>query len=178
MVHCTVPHSTEFHSVKGSHWCGHCTCSRHVSLHHFRRSHVLLLLHHFMLVSVFIPVPVISGKGHYISGRIALAECSNIFLAIRWLIRNSGRRDGVLDACNSLALMASWWVSRVWVFPSIYMEFAQSRGLSLVDAVLTLPWHCNVGSVVVLAPQLWWFSLMVKTLRNFIVGAVAKSKDL
>lgn len=36
---------------------------------------------------------------------------------------------------------------------------------------LTVPWHCNLGAAVLMAPQLYWFSLICRGALRLFTGA-------
>ena len=50
---------------------------------------------------------------------------------------------------------------RILIFPWFYLVYGRSRGLSVLEAVLSAPYTCSLFMLVVFLPQLHWFRLMV-----------------
>ena len=141
----------------------------------FFAGHWLFVAHHLAIAFVFIPLANWTSKGNYVVGRLAITELSSSFIYTRWFISElglAGGRGGPLDVANSALLLGSWFVTRIWVFPALYLQLAESRNVPLADAVRLMQWQCHAGSAAILAPQLFWFGLMLKGLRK----AAAKSK--
>lgn len=116
-------------------------------------------------------------KGNYVVGKLTMTELASCFIYTRWFISElgwAGGRGGPLDVANSAVLLGSWFVTRIWVFPALYLQLAASKGVPLTSVVWLMRWQCHVGSAAILAPQLFWFGLMLKSLRK----AAAKIKLL
>jgi hypothetical protein len=147
----------------------------------FVQANWLLVLHHLGLVLVFIPIANWTALGHYVTGRLLLTEFSNIFIYTRWWVRWAGWKGGWVDLLNSIMLLLSWWITRVWVFPALYLQLAKSRGLPLQETVAVMRWHCHAGSACILLPQVYWFGLMLqavwKAVRQTVQQAIASGRS-
>ena len=77
-----------------------------------------------------------------------------------------------------LLMLASFFWSRLLVFPYLYWRYARHAGLTVGGVPAAIPLKCNVGCALILLPQLYWFWLMLRgTARAFYkMYARAKSK--
>lgn len=72
---------------------------------------------------------------------------------------------------NGLLMIISFAVCRILVFPYMYLAYGAQYGLSIPQVVRKIPVHCNLGSLMVLLPQVHWLRLMM-------LGALKVSKGV
>eukprot|EP00041_Stephanoeca_diplocostata_P021936 m.519350 g.519350 ORF g.519350 m.519350 type:complete len:307 (-) comp21944_c0_seq3:1978-2898(-) len=139
-----------------------------VQLAGFWHSQWLYIVHHIVLAVVFIPVGLFLSRGHYVAGKIMLCEVSNLVRLLRWFVLHTPAvNNKFLDIGSGVALTLSWFVTRIWVFPAMYVAFAKQQqrdGVELPfwESVGKLRWYCHAGNAAILAPQLYWFWLIGK----------------
>lgn len=59
-------------------------------------------------------------------------------------------------------VLLSFFMCRILVFPFMYWMYGQQFGIPLHRVAFHLPLQCNVGNVVILAPQIYWFILLLR----------------
>jgi hypothetical protein len=47
------------------------------------------------------------------------------------------------------------------IYPWFYTVYGRHRGLTMLQAVVSAPWSCNMFMVIVFLPQVYWFRLMI-----------------
>ncbi|KAA8593702.1 hypothetical protein FQN60_004536 [Etheostoma spectabile] len=73
-----------------------------------------------------------------------------------------GLDDTRLHRINGIIVLLSFFACRILVFPFMYWMYGQQFGIPLHRVVFHLPLHCNVGNLVILAPQIYWFTLLLR----------------
>lgn len=156
---------SHFHSreVKGA-------ASRHSlrTLGDFLRRDRVLVLHHAALLTVFMPTALFlrKGLGDFFMGCFFLTELSTPFVSIGKILIQLGLDDSGLHRLNGLVVLCAFFTCRILVFPFMYWSYGRQFHLPLHAVVLRLPLHCNLGNLVVLAPQVYWFILLVKKAKR------------
>lgn len=74
----------------------------------------------------------------------------------------------LLYKVNGILTLTTFLCCRILLFPFMYKSYGQQQGLSLFEVPFNIPFHCNVANAFLIAPQLYWFSLLCKkALRLF-----------
>ncbi|KAM6175314.1 TLC domain-containing protein 3A isoform 2-T2 [Erethizon dorsatum] len=74
----------------------------------------------------------------------------------------------LLYKVNGIITLTSFFCCRILLFPFMYWSYGQHQGLSLLQVPYNIPFFCNVANAFLVAPQLYWFSLLCKkALRLF-----------
>ena len=75
-------------------------------------------------------------------------------------------------------MVGSFFLSRILVFPYLYWRYAHHTGISMRDVPTSIPVKCNLGCLMILLPQLYWFGLMLRgTVKVFYkIATGAKSR--
>ena len=63
---------------------------------------------------------------------------------------------------NGLCTMTSFFTARILIFPYLYWRYSAHTGVALHEVPASIPIKCNVGSVVVIIPQIMWFRQIVR----------------
>lgn len=58
-------------------------------------------------------------------------------------------------------MITSFALCRVAVFPYMYFAYGAQHDLGVLQVVRKIPVHCNLGSLMVLLPQVHWLRLML-----------------
>lgn len=78
------------------------------------------------------------------------------------LIIQLGLDDTRLHRINGIMVLLSFFTCRILVFPFMYWMYGQQFGIPLHRVAFHLPLQCNVGNLVILAPQIYWFILLLR----------------
>lgn len=124
----------------------------------------LILFHHICVPLVGFPVLMHfrGGTGDCLLGTSFLIEASTPFVSLRVILVHLNMKDTRLYVANGLAMLGSFFLCRVMLFPYLYCWYASVLDQSLVTTLATLPlWvHCVVMGLW--GPQLIWFNRMLK----------------
>ena len=143
---------------------------------HFARVERIILLHHVLVVVMIVALMAVR-RGEYFAGHIVLCEASALPLQLRWLLSITGRKASLLYTLNGVALVATHYYTRILVFPRILAHYAIAKGASgWPQAFLPLPLQCQLGTVLLAAPQLYWFALMLRGIVKRIRPALLSHK--
>ncbi|KAG7218405.1 hypothetical protein INR49_020404 [Caranx melampygus] len=82
-----------------------------------------------------------------------------------------------LHQLNGLVVLMSFFTCRILIFPFMYWMYGQQFGLPLHRVPSHLPLHCNVGNLVILAPQVYWFILLLKKARRLYLRQRRRDGD-
>ncbi|CAK6965467.1 TLC domain-containing protein 3A-like [Scomber scombrus] len=124
----------------------------------------MLVLHHAVLLLIFMPITLFfrRGLGDFFIGCLFMAEFSTPFISIGKILIQLGFDDTLLHRINGIVVLLSFFTCRILVFPFMYWTYGRQFGIPLHRVALHLPLHCNVGNLVILAPQIYWFILLLK----------------
>ncbi|KAK8731534.1 hypothetical protein OTU49_007657 [Cherax quadricarinatus] len=82
---------------------------------------------------------------------------------------------------NGLAMIISFTLCRILIFPYMYMAYGAQYNMRVLDVIRTIPLHCNVGSLIVFLPQVHWLRLMIlgaiKMLRGKTISEAEEKID-
>ncbi|MEQ2158788.1 hypothetical protein GOODEAATRI_015949 [Goodea atripinnis] len=98
----------------------------------FLRRDWMLVLHHVALLLVFMPITLLHLD------------------------------DSKLHRINGLIVLLTFFTCRILLFPFMYWMYGRQFGIPLHRVAFHLPLQCNVGNLVLLAPQVYWFILLLK----------------
>ncbi|XP_057695086.1 ceramide synthase-like isoform X2 [Corythoichthys intestinalis] len=128
----------------------------------------LLILHHLTLVLVFMPIAMFlrRGLGDFFLGCFFIAEFSTPFLCMAKILIQLGVDNTRLHIINGILLLLTFFMCRILIFPFMYWMYGRQINMPLHKVPFSLPWHCNVGNLTVLAPQLYWFYLLLKKAKR------------
>ncbi|XP_032401562.1 TLC domain-containing protein 3A [Xiphophorus hellerii] len=130
----------------------------------FLRKDWMLVLHHVTLVFIFTPITLFfrRGLGDFFIGCMFITELSTPFVSIGKILIQL-RLDGTkLHKINGLIVLLTFFTCRILVFPFMYWMYGRQFGIPLHQVAFHLPLHCNVGNLVLLAPQIYWFTLLLR----------------
>ncbi|XP_056229961.1 ceramide synthase-like isoform X2 [Seriola aureovittata] len=96
----------------------------------------MLILHHLTLLLIFMPITLL------------------------------GLDNTRLHRLNGIVVLLSFFTCRILIFPFMYWMYGRQFGIPLHRVPFHLPLHCNVGNLVILAPQIYWFILLLKKAKR------------
>ncbi|XP_056139459.1 TLC domain-containing protein 3A-like [Lampris incognitus] len=124
----------------------------------------LLVLHHLALLLVFMPITLFfrRGLGDFFIGCLFITEFSTPFVSIGKILIQLGLEDSRLHKINGVMVLVSFFTCRILLFPFMYWMYGRQYDIPLHRVAFHLPLHCNVGNLAILAPQIYWFILLLK----------------
>ncbi|XP_061875778.1 ceramide synthase-like [Colius striatus] len=130
----------------------------------FLRRDLLMVLHHAAMVLVCFPVATLwrQGKGDFFLGCLLMAELSTPFVCLGKVLILLQLQHTALHKLNGAALLVTFLLCRVLLFPYLYWAYGRARGLPLLRVPWALPPSYNAAAAALLAPQLYWFLLICR----------------
>ncbi|XP_053728122.1 TLC domain-containing protein 3A-like [Synchiropus splendidus] len=128
----------------------------------------MLVLHHLILLLVFMPITLLlrRGLGDFFVGCLFLTELSSPFIAIGRILIQLGLDHTMLHRVNGIIVLLTFFTCRILIFPFMYAMYARQFGIPLHRVPFSLPLHCNLGNLALLLPQVYWFTLLLKKARR------------
>ncbi|XP_029923780.1 protein FAM57A-like [Myripristis murdjan] len=124
----------------------------------------MLVLHHAALLLIFMPITLFfrRGLGDFFIGCMFTTEFSTPFVSIGKILIQLGLDNSRLHRINGVMVLVSFFTCRILLFPFMYWMYGQQYGIPLHRVAFHLPLHCNVGNLAILAPQIYWFILLLR----------------
>ncbi|XP_029302185.1 protein FAM57A-like [Cottoperca gobio] len=124
----------------------------------------MLVLHHLVLLLIFLPITLFfrRGLGDFFIGCLFTTEFSTPFVSIGRILIQLGLDDTRLHRVNGIIVLLSFFTCRILLFPFMYWMYGRQFGIPLHRVAFHLPVHCNVGNLAILAPQIYWFILLLR----------------
>lgn len=124
----------------------------------------MLVLHHVTLLSIFMPITLFfrRGLGDFFIGCFFITEFSTPFVSFGKILIQRGLDNTCLYRLNGLIVLLTFFTCRILIFPFMYWTYGRQFGIPLFKVALHLPLHCNIGNLVILSPQVYWFILLTK----------------
>lgn len=136
----------------------------HLMLSYIRKD-LLMIVHHLTIVFVMFPAVVYySPMGHFFLGCFFCTELSTPFVNARVILSRLGLKKSKIYVVNGLLMMTIFAMCRVALFPIMYAAYLsqQTKAPTHIQALAKIPMTCHLSCLLVLTPQLYWLSLMVK----------------
>ncbi|KAB0401937.1 hypothetical protein E2I00_019351 [Balaenoptera physalus] len=80
----------------------------------------------------------------------------------------------LLYKVNGILTLTTFFLCRILLFPFMYWSYGQQQGLSLLQVPFHIPFYCNVANAFLIAPQIYWFSLLCKKAARLFDAPPAK----
>ncbi|XP_067881219.1 ceramide synthase-like [Heterodontus francisci] len=130
----------------------------------YLRKELLMIIHHTVMFTVCFPVSVFmrNGRGDFFVGCMFMAEVSTPFVCLGKVLIQYRQQHTLLHKLNGIMMLASFFACRILLFPYMYWVYGQETGLPLHRVPLELPAHYNLAVMLLMAPQLYWFSLICR----------------
>lgn len=72
------------------------------------------------------------------------------------------QQHSLLYKVNGILTLTTFLSCRILLFPFMYWSYGRQQGLSLLRVPFSIPFYCNVANAFLIAPQIYWFSLLCK----------------
>lgn len=124
----------------------------------------LMIAHHAVILFALVPVAqrLRGDLGDFFVGCIFMAELSTPFVSLGRVLIQLKQQHTLLYKVNGILTLTTFLSCRILLFPFMYWSYGQQRGLSLLQVPSRIPFYCNVANAVLVAPQIYWFSLLCK----------------
>nr|XP_033802449.1 ceramide synthase [Geotrypetes seraphini] len=124
----------------------------------------LMVVHHVFMVVVCFPMSVFwrQGKGDFFLGCMLMAELSTPFVCLGKILIQYKKQHTLLHKVNGLLMLITFFICRILLFPYMYWVYGQRVGLALHQVPFSIPPEYTMGSAVLMAPQIYWFSLICR----------------
>ncbi|KAM9732566.1 TLC domain-containing protein 3A-like [Menidia menidia] len=134
------------------------------SLGAFLRRDWMLVLHHAALLFVFMPITLFfrRGLGDFFVGCLFITEFSTPFVSIGKILIQLQLDHTLLHRVNGVLVLLTFFTCRILLFPFMYWMYGRQFGIPAHRVAFHLPLHCNLGNLLILAPQLYWFVLLLR----------------
>ncbi|CAB1431451.1 unnamed protein product [Pleuronectes platessa] len=128
----------------------------------------MMVLHHLTLLLVFLPIVLFfrGGLGDFFIGCLFIAEFSTPFVSLGRILIQLGLDNTMLHKINGAIVLLSFFTCRILIFPFMYWMYGRRFGIPLYKAPFHMPLHCNLGNLVILTPQIYWFNLLLKKAKR------------
>lgn len=130
----------------------------------------LMVLHHIVMVTVCFPVSVFwrQGKGDYFQGVMFMAELSTPFVCLGKVLIQYKKQHTLLHKVNGATMLLTFFTCRVLLFPYLYYAYGRYSSIPFLSVPFLLSWQTNLGAALLMAPQVYWFTLICRgALRLF-----------
>ena len=110
-------------------------------------------------------------------------EASTPFVSLRAILSNMNLKSSLVYLANGFLMVIVFFCCRcacnvamfgnekrtilnvlscrILIFPWFYFVYGRSRGLTVIEAIVSAPYKCSIFMLIVFLPQLHWFRLMV-----------------
>ncbi|TRY96492.1 hypothetical protein DNTS_031541 [Danionella cerebrum] len=139
----------------------------------YLRREFLMVLHHVVMVTVCFPISVFwrQGKGDYFQGVLFLAELSTPSVCLGKILIQYKQQHTLLHKVNGALMLVTFFICRVLLFPYLYYAYGRYASIPFYMVPLSVPWQCNAGAAMLMAPQVYWFSLICRGAFRLFTGA-------
>ncbi|XP_054902876.1 ceramide synthase [Poeciliopsis prolifica] len=130
----------------------------------FVRREFLLVLHHIALLTILLPITLFFRKdqGDFFIGCLFLTELSTPFVSLGKILIQLSLQECWLHKVNGGMVLLTFFMCRIALFPFMYWMYGRHYGIPLHAVPFHLPLATNLGNCCILAPQLYWFVLLVR----------------
>ncbi|XP_072230397.1 ceramide synthase [Leuresthes tenuis] len=130
----------------------------------FVRREFLLVLHHIALLTILLPVTLFFRKdqGDFFIGCLFLTELSTPFVSLGKILIQLSLQDCSLHKANGGMVLFTFFMCRIALFPYMYLMYGHHYGIPLYSVPFHLPLSANLGSLCIMAPQVYWFVLLCR----------------
>ncbi|KAJ8245877.1 hypothetical protein GJAV_G00261260 [Gymnothorax javanicus] len=139
----------------------------------YLRREFLMVLHHVVMVTVCFPVSVFwrQGKGDYFQGVMFLAELSTPSVCLGKILIQYKQQHTLLHKMNGALMLVTFFIFRVLLFPYLYYTYGRYASIPFHMVPFSVPWQCNLGAALLMAPQVYWFSLICRGAFRLFTGS-------
>ena len=144
----------------------------------YLKANWLMIAHHVILICLLFPALVYySNMGDFFTGAFYLTEISTPFVNARIIISKLGFKESKLYVINGVLMMLVFGVFRVYLFPGIYWQYISQQKGEVLQILSRIPVQCHIYCLILLTPQLYWWSLMLRGIYHVVIKKVSSPVD-
>ncbi|XP_062331627.1 ceramide synthase [Osmerus eperlanus] len=138
----------------------------------YLRREFLMVLHHVVMVTVCFPVSVFwrQGKGDYFQGLMFMAEISTPSVCLGKILIQYKQQHTLLHKVNGATMLITFFICRVLLFPYLYYAYGRYASIPFLQVPFSVSWQCNLGAGLLMAPQVYWFTLICRGALRLFTG--------
>lgn len=141
----------------------------------FLKQRRLIVLHHTLVAFVGYPIALFfrNEKGEFFLGCVFLTELSSPFVNLRSILKKVKRADSQVYKVNEALILLVFLFCRILIFPIMFWVYSWDKPFHWIQVPMMIPWHCNLGCVVLGGFQLTWYISFARIFwRRFRAEAV------
>lgn len=145
----------------------------------YLRKEFLMVVHHLFMVLVCFPVSVLwrQGKGDFFLGCMLMAELSTPFVCLGKVLILYKQQHTLLHKVNGVIMLVTFFCCRILLFPYMYWVYGKYVGIPLYRVPFSIPAEYNLGSAILMAPQVYWFGLICRGAFRVFSRARSAAKE-
>ncbi|XP_005109713.1 TLC domain-containing protein 3A [Aplysia californica] len=132
----------------------------------FVRHNKTMVCHHILLPSILLPLILVlrENRGDFFFGVFYMIELVVPFISAREILIQMGLKSSRSYFVTSLLMVVFFFFCRLAVFPYLYFRYSLYADIPFLRVPYHIPIKCNVSCFLILAPQVYWFALMLRGL--------------
>ncbi|XP_065575594.1 TLC domain-containing protein 3A-like [Artemia franciscana] len=129
----------------------------------FLKTNGLMIAHHLFIAStgVLVILNWRHGIGDVIVAFFFFHEFSTPFVCVRNILSILKMKDTTTYSVNGILMILAFFICRIAVYPFMFYLYSRQENIEFAKVVGVLPNICTISSLLILLPQLYWFSLMI-----------------
>uniref|UniRef100_A0A8C6V758 TLC domain containing 3A n=1 Tax=Naja naja TaxID=35670 RepID=A0A8C6V758_NAJNA len=136
-------------------------------LRSFLQKERLMVTHHLFILLVLTPVAVvregnlkdldllICGPAHVSPLTFSIFSSFGAVLQLKM-------QDSLLHKINGILILVTFFLCRILLFPYMYWAYGRQMNMPIYEVPFRIPLHCNVANALLIAPQIYWFTLICR----------------
>ncbi|XP_055861516.1 TLC domain-containing protein 3A-like isoform X2 [Biomphalaria glabrata] len=132
----------------------------------FIKLNKLMIAHHLVIPCVLMPLVLClkNTKGDYFFGAMLTVELVIPFISAREILSQLNMKDTRMYVYTSLGMVVMFFACRISLFPYLFYRYAVYADIPLTQVPFHIPLKCTLSCLLILAPQVYWFGLMIRVL--------------
>ncbi|XP_078536001.1 TLC domain-containing protein 3A [Lissotriton helveticus] len=150
-----------------------------LAMNSFLQKDFLMCVHHVAILTILVPISLYFRRdlGDFYVGCLFVAELSTPFVSLGKVLNQVKKQDTLLYKVNGVVVLLTFFLCRILLFPFMYYAYGKQYGIPVYKVPFNIPLHCNVANASMLAPQIYWFSLICrKAIRLFCGSQSSKNR--
>lgn len=124
-----------------------------------------LMVFHHMFIGSYGLIVISSwrgGLGDCVFSFLFMMEFSTPFVSFRAILSILNLKKSKLFFINGLIMLITFTIFRIMMLPALLYYYSRIVELSFIQAVIKLPFGCQLSIVALFLPQFYWFNLMIR----------------
>lgn len=128
------------------------------------RKHPLIVFHHLLIGAwgLLVITHLRGGLGDCVFSFFYMMEFSTPFVSFRAILSIMKLKSSVIYIYNGICMLVSFFIFRILMLPVVMYQYSNIVNMSLLSAMMALPFTCKMSILAVCLPQIYWFYLISK----------------